>query len=327
MIELVEIRPSGLVKLDHREARSRLRSTAETSGLDKLDQRHARRAQTSHMKIAVTGGNGKLGRATVAGLRAAGHEVIVLDTAGPNRDAYTKVDITDYGQIADALAGINDRHDGLDAVAHLAAIPAPGILSDVATFHNNVVGTFNVFQAARRAGIRRIAFASSETVLGLPFETPPPYVPLDEEYDTRPESVYSLGKHLEEELARKLARWDPELSITALRFSNVMDPEDYAAFPDFDADARLRSWNLWGYIDARDGAEAIRLALELGTPGYEVFTVFAADTVMTRPNGELMAEVFPGVEVRGDLGVNTSLTSTAKAQRLLGWTAKHSWRD
>ncbi len=279
------------------------------------------------MKIAVTGGNGKLGRATVIALREAGHEVVVLDSAGPNRETFTRVDITDYGQIADALAGINDRHDGLDAVAHLAAIPAPGITSDVATFHNNMNGTFNVFQAAKRAGIRRIAFASSETVLGLPFETPPPYVPLDEEYDTRPESIYSLGKHLEEELAQKLTRWDPELSITALRFSNVMEPEDYAAFPSFDADARMRSWNLWGYIDARDGANAIRLALETGRPGYEVFNIFAADTVMSRPNAELMAEVFPGVEVRGDLGVNESLTSTAKAERLLGWKPVHSWRE
>lgn len=75
---------------------------------------------------------------------------------------------------------------------HLAAIPAPGILSDVATFHNNILSTFNVFQAARRAGIRNIVYASSETVLGLPFDVPPPYIPLDEEYSARPESIYSL---------------------------------------------------------------------------------------------------------------------------------------
>lgn len=278
------------------------------------------------MIIAVTGATGKLGRATVAGLRAAGHEVIALDRVGA-RGSVVNVDITDYGQIADALAGIDEHHRGLDAVAHLAAIPAPGLFTDSATFHNNVVGTFNVFQAARRAGVNRIAFASSETVLGLPFDAPPPYVPLDEEYDTRPESMYSLGKHLEEQLALKLARWDDELSISALRFSNVMDPEDYAEFPAFDADPLLRKWNLWGYIDARDGAEAIRLALETARPGYEVYNIFAADTVMTRPNAELMAEVFPGVEVRGELGVNASLTSSAKAERLLGWRPQHSWRD
>lgn len=277
------------------------------------------------MRIAVTGGNGKLGRVTVAHLRASGHEVVVLDKAGPDREAFTQVEITDYGQVIDALAGINDRHGGVEAVVHLAAIPAPGLLTDAATFHNNVVGTFNVFQAARRLAIRRVVFASSETVLGLPFETPPPYVPLDEEYDTRPESVYSLGKHLEEELARKIARWDPELSITALRFSNVMVEADYSEFEEFTAEGR--KWNLWGYIDARDGAEAIRLAVEASTPGYDVFTVFAADTAVEEPNAQLMAEFFPDVEVRGDLGVHDSLTSTAKARRILGWEAKHSWRD
>ena len=279
------------------------------------------------MIIAVTGANGKLGRATVHNLRAAGHEVVCLDVAGPDRNAFVRVDITNYGDIADALAGIDEKHDGLDAVAHLAAIPAPGLLTDSGTFHNNMLGTLNVFQAARRAGVKRIAFASSETLLGLPFDTPPAYIPIDEEIETRPESMYSLGKHLEEQLALKLARWDPQLSITALRFSNVMNPEDYAEFPSFDSDALLRKWNLWGYIDARDGAEAIRLALEAGWPGYDVFNIFAADTVMTRPSAELVTEVFPGVEIRGELGVNESLTSSAKAERVLGWRATHSWRD
>ncbi len=279
------------------------------------------------LRIAVTGGNGKLGRATAAGLRAAGHTVTVLDMAGPDRNAFTQVDLTDYGQVIDALAGINDRHDGVDAVAHLGAIPAPGLWSDAAIFHNNMNATFNVFQACKRLGIKTIAYASSETVLGLPFETPPPYIPLDEEYDTRPESTYSMVKHLEEQMAQKFVRWDPSLSITALRFSNVMNPDDYEKFPSFDADARQRSWNLWGYIDARDGANAIRLALETSRPGYDVFNIFAGDTVMTRPNAELVAEVFPDVEIRGELGVNTSLTSTAKAERLLGWVPQHSWRD
>ncbi len=279
------------------------------------------------MIIAVTGSNGKLGRATVQNLRGAGHEVVCLDVTGPDRGEFVRVDITNHGDIADALAGIDEKHAGLDAVAHLAAIPAPGILTDSGTFHNNMLGTFNVFQAARRAGVKRIAFASSETLLGIPFDNPPAYIPIDEEIETRPESMYSLGKHLEEQLALKLARWDPQLSITALRFSNVMNPEDYAEFPSFEADARLRKWNLWGYIDARDGAEAIRLALEAGRPGYDVFNIFAADTVMTRPNAELVTEVFPGVEIRGELGVNESLTSIAKAARVLGWRPTHSWRD
>ena len=100
-----------------------------------------------------------------------------------------------------------------------------------------MLATFNVFQAARRLGITNIVYASSETVLGLPFDVPPPYIPVDEEYAARPESTYSLVKHLEEQMAIELVRWNPELSITALRFSNVMDPADYEAFPSFDADA------------------------------------------------------------------------------------------
>ena len=68
-------------------------------------------------------------------------------------------------------------------------------------------------------------------------------------------------------MAIQLTRWDPALSIIALRFSNVMDPGDYAAFPAFDEDATLRTWNLWSYIDGRDGAQAVLRALENARPG------------------------------------------------------------
>ncbi|MDQ1579596.1 MAG: hypothetical protein QOD05_371 [Microbacteriaceae bacterium] len=278
------------------------------------------------MRIAVTGGSGKLGRSVVTGLREAGHEVTNLDVAGVKGE-FTRVDFTDYGQAIDAIFGVNDRHDGFDALVHLAAIPAPGILSDIATFQNNMNSTFNVFQAARRAGIKNIVYASSETVLGLPFDVAPPYIPVDEEYPARPESVYSLVKHLEEQLAIELVRWDPRLKIVALRFSNVMNDEDYAEFPSFDADARARKWNLWGYIDGRDGAQAVRKALESDATGFHRYIIAAADTVMSRPNAELVAEVFPDVPVKGDLGVNDTLLSIDKARRELGFDPEYSWRD
>lgn len=278
------------------------------------------------MRIAVTGGSGKLGRHVVRTLREEGNEVVNLDQHG-ERESVTRVDLTDYGQVIDAIAGVDDRHSGVDAIVHLAAIPAPGIVSDVATFHNNMLSTFNVFQAARRLGITRIVSASSETVLGLPFDVPPPYIPVDEEYAARPESTYSLVKHLEEQMAIELVRWHPELSITALRFSNVMDPADYAVFPSFDADATLRKWNLWSYIDGRDGAQAVSRALANAVPGFQRFIIAAADTVMSRPNAELVAEVFPDVLVRGDLGVNDTLLSIDKARRMLGYEPRHSWRD
>jgi nucleoside-diphosphate-sugar epimerase len=279
------------------------------------------------MRIAVTGASGKLGRSVVRRLRDSGHAVHELDLVGERGSGFTQVDFTDYGQTVDALFGINDRHSGLDAVVHLAAAPAGGILPDSQTFHNNLPATFNVFQGARRAGIKRIVYASSETVLGLPFETPPPYLPVDENYETRPESIYSVVKTLEEELARKLVRWDPELSITALRFSNVMDQSDYAGFGAFDSDALLRNWNLWAYIDGRDGAQAVEKALESAAPGFDNFIIAAADTVMSRSSASLAAEVYPTVTVTKSLGEHETLLSIDKARRVLGYEPQHSWRD
>ncbi|MBM3714431.1 MAG: NAD(P)-dependent oxidoreductase, partial [Actinobacteria bacterium] len=95
----------------------------------------------------------------------------------------------------------------------------------------------------------------------------------------------------------------------------------------FDEDATTRKWNLWGYIDARDGAQAVQRALENAPAGFDRFIIAAADTVMTRSNDELVAEVFPGVPTRGDLGTNDTLLSIDKARRLLGYDPQHSWRD
>jgi len=276
-------------------------------------------------RIAVTGGSGKLGRAVVADLLAHGNEVVNLDIAAP-RPAL-KIDLTDYGQTVEALTRIDDRYDRIDAVVHLAAIPAPGLLPNATTFQQNITATYNVFSAARLAGITNVVWASSETVLGLPFATPPPYIPVDEAYPARPESTYSLVKHLEETMAAQFCRWNPELKMIGLRFSNVMDPEDYAAFPSFDADPRSRNWNLWGYIDARDGAQAVRRALAYEARGVDVFVIANADTVMSRSSASLAAEVYPGVPVTKELGEHETLLSIDKARRVLGYEPEHSWRD
>jgi nucleoside-diphosphate-sugar epimerase len=190
-----------------------------------------------------------------------------------------------------------------------------------------VLSTYNVFQAARMAGIKNLVWASSETVLGLPFDEPPRYVPVDEEMPVRPSTAYSLGKTLDEAVAREFCRWDPELKAIGLRFSNVMEVGDYAAFPSFDADALLRKWNLWSYIDARDGAQAVRLALELETTGMDVFIIASPDTVMRRSNADLLAEVFPDVPHKRPIEANETLLSIDKARRVLGYSPRHSWRD
>jgi nucleoside-diphosphate-sugar epimerase len=280
-------------------------------------------------RVVVTGGSGKLGDAVVADLVEHGYEVVNVDLApaAVERTQFVRVDLTDYGQTVEVLSAIDSRYQGVDAVVHLAAIPGPGAAPNATIFANNILSTYNVFAGARAVGIRQIVWASSETVLGLPFETPPPYVPVDEEYPGRPETAYSLSKHLGEQMAIQMCRQDPSLTIVGLRFSNVMRPSDYAAFPSYNADPRLRSWNLWGYIDARDGAQAVRKALTYQGKGFEAFIIANADTVMSRPTAELAAEVFPDVEVRGELGEHQTLLSIEKARRLLGYEPEHSWRD
>ena len=279
------------------------------------------------MRILVTGGSGKLGTAVVSGLGEAGHSVVNLDVVGERGAGFLRVDLTDYGQVVDAFSGVDDKYDAVDAVVHLAAIPAGGIQADSATFHNNMNATFNVFQAARRAGIDKIVYASSETLLGIPLDIDPAYLPLDEDFPSRPESMYAVTKHLEEELAQKLVRWNPELSITALRFSNVMVEADYAGFEEFQDDISLRRWNAWGYIDARDGAQAVLKALENAAPGFDRFIIAAADTVMRTPSAELAANGFPGVELKREVTGTESLLSIEKARRVLGYEPQHSWKD
>jgi nucleoside-diphosphate-sugar epimerase len=114
--------------------------------------------------------------------------------------------------------------------------------------------------------------------------------------------------------------------MIGLRFSNVMSIADYARFPEFQDDPRARAWNLWGYIDRRDGAQAVQLALEHQSTGMDVFIVANQDTVMERPNAELLAEVYPEVPTRRPFEPNETLLSIDKARRVLGYDPEHSWR-
>jgi nucleoside-diphosphate-sugar epimerase len=284
-------------------------------------------------RVAVTGGSGKLGQAAIAELLAHGWTVVNLDRVPPSVPMpeevcrFTRIDFTDYGQTVEALTSIDGGYSGVDAVVHLAAIPGPSLAANAATFANNLTCTYNVFAAARHAGIRNMVWASSETLLGIPFETPPPYLPVDEEYAARPESAYSLAKHLEEQMAAQFCRWDPGLKMIGLRFSNVIEPSEYAAFPSFEDDPSSRKWNLWSYIDARDGARAVVRALRYDKPGFDNFVIANADTVMSRPSTELMAEFFPRTEFRSPVDGTQSLCSIEKARQILGWEPQHSWRD
>lgn len=273
-------------------------------------------------RIAVTGGAGKAGVAVLADLRAAGYEVKSIDVAeSKHPDEPTLVaDLTDFGQTIESLSGC-------EAVVHLAAIPAPNILSQAETFRINMMSTYNVFAAAAKIGMARVVWASSETLIGLPFyREQPRYAPIDEEHPLLPESHYALSKLAGEAIAGQFSRWEG-IPFVSLRISNIMDDADYARFPGFWDDPKLRSWNLWGYVDARDVAQSVRLSLTAEIEGAEAFLVAAADTCMKRSSRDLMAEVYPDVPVRGELSEHQTLLSIDKAAARLGYAPAHSWRD
>jgi nucleoside-diphosphate-sugar epimerase len=267
------------------------------------------------VKVVVTGASGKAGRAVARDLEEHGHDVVAVDLVAPSLLA----DLTELGQAVECLAGA-------DAVVHLAAIPASGIHNEETTFRTNMLSTYNVFEAARVLGVPRVVWASSETIFGIPFEREQPaYAPIDEDHPPLPQSSYALSKVLSEELGRQLHRQTGTAHV-ALRFSNIMEPEEYERFPSFWEDATLRRWNLWGYVDVRDVAKSCRLALDADV-GAEHFIVAAADTVMNRPSAELMAEVYPSVPYRPTPGEFDALLSIEKARRLLGYEPEWSWRS
>jgi nucleoside-diphosphate-sugar epimerase len=244
----------------------------------------------------------------------------------PTDVTFSRVDITDFGQAMAALSMIDDRVEKVTGVVHLGAIAASGLAPNHVTFHTNMDSTYNIFEAARQLGIRNVVWASSETVFGIPYPKGPQYVPVDEEIE-RPESAYSLSKLLSEKMAEQFCRWDPKTKMIGLRFSNVIEPQDYANFPAFDKDARSRYFNLWTYIDARDAAEAVRLSLEAKLTGAHVFAIANADSVMSRSNDELLDEVFPKTKRKRPLKPNESLIAIDKAARVLGYKPKYAWRD
>ncbi len=273
------------------------------------------------MRIVVTGGSGKAGRWVVKDLREHSHDVLNVDTRhdGSPHGECLVADLADDGQAYEALRGA-------DAVVHLAAIPAPDIRTPAETFRINTLSTYNVFAAAEANGLQRVVWASSETVLGLPFDTPPMFAPIDETIDPRPEWSYALSKLVGETMARQFNR-RTGIPFIGLRISNIMEPEDYAAFPSYWDDAQIRRWNLWGYVDCRDVAQACRRGLEADISDADVFIIAAADTVMTRPSADLMAEVFPDVPMRRPVEGRDTLLSIDRARRFLGYEPKHRWSD
>ncbi|HEX6677389.1 MAG TPA: NAD(P)-dependent oxidoreductase [Actinomycetes bacterium] len=285
------------------------------------------------MRVVVTGARGKVGRAVVAAMQGAGHEVTEVDLVAPVFEAalpgeprYLRADLTDVGE---AFAVVR----GAEVVVHAAAIPDPLHHPPQVVFHNNVMSVFNVLEAAVRMGVRRLVNISSETVPGFFFperESLPDYLPVDELHPIRPQDPYAIGKHVSELLMDAAVRRS-DLLCTSIRPSWVQHAGNIERnLGPIVRERRIEAPNFGCYVHADDLAEAIRLAAESDLPGHEVFYVAAADNAAGLPLGEAVrARYGDRIELRLDglAREDASAISCAKAERLLGWRPKRSWRD
>ncbi len=283
------------------------------------------------MKVVITGAHGKVGRAATQALLNAGHDVLAVDLTRPGFErraegtaSYQMADLTDAGE---AFAVVR----GADAVVHTAAIPEPTGNPAQVVFQTNLMATFNVLEAAVRFGVKRFVNISSETVPGFFFperDFLPDYAPVDEEHPIRPQDPYAVSKHFGEQLMDAAVRRS-DIRCISLRPSWVQNESNYEQNlgPQV-RDASVLSPNLWSYIDAYDLADSIVLATESDLPGHEVFYIASPDNVGGRNFGEILHTYYgEKIELRPTARPDASGISSAKAQRMLGWSPKRSWRD
>jgi nucleoside-diphosphate-sugar epimerase len=245
-------------------------------------------------------------------------------------------DITDAGQIYGAMTAFTgwddlDFADGpppFDAVVHFAATPRIMITPDNETFKANTIGTYNVIEAAVKMGIRKVVIASSETTYGVCFsggETDPKILPLEEDYDVDPMDSYGLSKVVNEQTARAFQRRSG-IDIYALRIGNVIEPHEYANFPEFFADLSTRRRNVFCYIDARDLGQIVDRCLHTDGLGYQVFNAGNDTNGANVPNAELLKRFFPNVPLSRELAPHEALFSNKKVREMLGFVEEHNWR-
>ncbi len=290
------------------------------------------------MRVLFTGGSGKAGKHAVAYLAAAGHRVLNLDKVRLNHPGVMDLmaDITDAGQVYSAMrgyAGDDEMETGqgqqvFDAVVHFAAIPSLHLAADNETYRVNVMGTYNVIEAAAKMGVKKIIIASSETTYGMCFsdgQTDPAYLPLDEDYPINPMDSYGMSKRVNEVTAEAFQRRFG-IDIYALRIGNVMEPQDYARFPDFAKDPGSRRRIAFSYIDARDLGQIVDLCLKKDGLGWQVFNAANDTNSVPQPNTELLAAFFPNTPLKRPLRETESLLSNQKIKAVLGFQEQHKWR-
>ena len=290
-------------------------------------------------RILFTGGSGKAGRHVLPWLASRGYAVLNFDLK-PSEHAQIPTlvgDMTDAGQVFNAMTthfGFGGFELGqppapVDAVVHFAAIPRVLLQPDNETFRVNVMGTYNIIEAAMKLGIRKVVIASSETTYGVCFaEGDKDYhaFPLEEDYDVDPMDSYGLSKVVNEKTARTFAERF-KADIYALRIGNVIEPHDYARFPGFVADPLTRKRNAWSYIDARDLGQIVHRCLQTNGLGYQVFNAVNDTLTANGPTADFLRQWCPRTPHRRPLVGEEAPISNRKIREVLGFREAHPWRQ
>lgn len=294
------------------------------------------------MKVIVTGGAGRLGSYLIDELVGRNIEVSVLDTLRPRQPKceFSPVDLMDVAKLRSACGNC-------DAVVHLARrrFPytesgfngatqlwnMPDVAGDAAAFNHNVGITYNVLAATRAAGVKKVVCGSSLAVYGFYYpirHLMPDYLPVDEAHPRRPQDPYGMSKLVGEDLCAAFAG-SSDMQIASLRFSGIYTEAHGPVLSERSANPMIRgSGALWSYIDVRDAATACRLALEADVKGYEAFNICAATSITSVPTADLVRRYLAEVKtVRGELQGNGCGYNTSKAAAMLGFQARHLFRN
>ena len=273
-------------------------------------------------RIAVTGSKGGTGCSIVAVLRASGYEVLGIDRAPAEQGEsdYIQLDLGD-------AAGVNDAFSGVDAVVHFGSVPGTDDMSTTAGFHNVAVAGFNVLQAVKNVGIRRLVWASSVEAYGDYRRHPS--LPVTEDSPLAPPGIYGASKVMLESLARDYCRWYG-MSIAGFRLTRIIYDNEFgrAKLKRFTEDEGLGHDSLWSYVDARDVGTACQAWLESDLVGCEVFNVAADNVHVETPTAELLQKYgYADHPVQREFGEFETLFSSQKLRSMLKWRHRYDWRE
>jgi nucleoside-diphosphate-sugar epimerase len=307
------------------------------------------------MKVLTTGGSGTFGHYIIRELMSAGHSVTDFSLAPPLVEGvrFVRGDITSADQVRAACEGQN-------AVVHLAGIPGPGRAAPERLISVNTVGTVNVLEAAVHHGVRTVVLASSSAAFGFPFQKHDlkfHYFPIDEEHPAEPQDSYGLSKLLAEKACKSYSdaygirtlclrfsncwyvdRDGAELSVRSPGYAKGLTVEEFwekrqhRAVEDKDQEwptpgppSPLKTF--WLFTDARDAAYGCRLAVENEALQHEVMIISGRDTSSLIETRRLIARYYPEVPLRKPLDGFAGLLSNDKAERLLGYVPRFTWRE